>query len=160
MAHPKNLVYRIVTFSLRASQAVNESKRLSLGLTSFIQADLALGYIGIASDLGNMLRSLLVTPTYGRDTYVQSCEAGSRYKFWISSAKLDDKEENLSLDKFPGMPPEGAPDLPHIRRRIRTILGLTVLVFAAATGMGGWAAGNFQNVVRGTTSAHTVLALR
>lgn len=139
---------------------MNESRRLSLGLTSFIQADIALGYIGIASDLTNMLRSLLVTPTYGRETYIQSCEAGSRFKFWISSAKLNDNEEALIGDKFPGMPPEGAPDLPHIRRRIRIFTGLVLLSFIAASVTGGTASGNFENVVHGKTSAQYVMALR
>lgn len=53
--------------------------------------------------------------TYGSDTYVQSSEVGSRYEFCISSAKLDDSEEPLNCEKFPGTPPEGTPDLPWTR---------------------------------------------
>ncbi|EKM74651.1 hypothetical protein AGABI1DRAFT_116792 [Agaricus bisporus var. burnettii JB137-S8] len=151
---------RIVTFALRASQAANESKRFSLGLTSFIQSDIALGYIGIASDLSNIIRTLLTTPTYGSDTYVQSAEAGSRYRFWISSAKLNDAEESLKHKKFPGMPPEGTSDHPRTRRWIR--IGTVSLLYAliVATILGGTAAGNFENIVEGKYSAQTAMSLR
>ncbi|KAF9447952.1 hypothetical protein P691DRAFT_801514 [Macrolepiota fuliginosa MF-IS2] len=155
-------VERIVAFSLRAAQSVNASKRFNVGLMAYIQSDLALGYIGIAIDLGKLLRTLLVAPTYGSDTYVQSTEAESRYRYWISTAKLDgaaagDKEEQRD---FPTKPPEGTPDAPRTRAWIRGLAGAVALAFLSAIVVGIIATSNLPNVVKGEANTDQNMVLR
>lgn len=155
-------VERIVAFSLRAAQATDEGKRFSLSLTAYIQSDLALGYIGIASDLSNLLRTMLVTPTYGSETYIQSTEAESRWKFWLTTAKLSDPEVNGKSNQrdFPGKPPAGTPDHPNTRFWVRRGTRFTGLAFLAATITGIISTGSFVPMVKGETSVHRVEVLR
>ena len=153
---------RIVAFSLRAAQATHETQRFSLSLTAYIQSDLALGYIGIASDLCNLLRAMLVIPTYGSETYIQSTEAQSLWKFWLTTAKLSDPELNKGPNrrKFPRLPPEGTPDHPRTRLWIQRGTSYAGYAFLAATVTGTIASGSFVQTVRGETSAHRIVVLR
>lgn len=143
----------------------NASKRFSLGLITYFQSDLALGYISIAADLGNLLRTLLVTATYGSNTYIQSTEAQSRYRFWLSTAKLAGAEDgSLTLGarrrEFPKKPPEGTPDDPQARSRVRGGTGAIGLAFLAATVTGITAAAAYKSVVRGEIDTHKNIVLR
>ena len=66
---PKFLLTRIVLFSFRAVQSRREDWRYSNRLLKYSQGSWGVGYIGIASDLVQLLRCLLVNPTYGEDKY-------------------------------------------------------------------------------------------
>jgi hypothetical protein len=149
---------RIIAFSLRATQATHVDKRFSLSLTAYIQSDLALGYIGIASDLSNLLRTLLVTSTYGSDTYIQSTEAESRWRFWLTTAKLTDPE--ATGREFPGKPPAGTPDHPRTRFWFRRGTKFTGLAFLGATVTGIISTATFQNVVKGEIGWQNTQVLR
>jgi hypothetical protein len=79
-----------------------------------MQISFGLGFIGIANDLVNLIRCLLVNATYGLERYPESPAASS-------------KGGLLSP------PPEGTPDLPKVRfwsRRFADFLGPA---FLAAT---------------------------
>ncbi|KXN90856.1 hypothetical protein AN958_03510, partial [Leucoagaricus sp. SymC.cos] len=157
-------ISRIVSLALRAVQSVSESKRFSLGLTSYIQADIALGYIGIAADLANILRTLLIMPTYGSDTYFQSTDTESHNRFWLTTAKLADAEAGGSSSgsgrEFPGRPPAGTPDHPRTRFWVRRGTRFTGLAFLASSITGGTAAGKFQKTVEGEVSLQYIVTLR
>ena len=108
---PTHCVIGLSRFPLRAAQATHKCQRFSLSLTAYIQSDLTLGYIGIASDLCNLLRSMLVASTYGSETYIQSTEAESLWRFWLTTAKLSDPEVNRGPNKkkFPQDATRGHP---------------------------------------------------
>lgn len=135
-----------------------------MSLTAFIQSDLALGYIGIASDLVRLLRTLLIVPTYGTDTYVQSTEAESRYRYWISAVKLTDAEgswdHRAGQRRFPGKPPIGTLDQPRTRFWIRRGTNLIAFAFLAATITGIVGASTFERVVKGEIDAHQNMVVR
>jgi hypothetical protein len=79
-----------------------------------MQISFGLGFIGIANDLVNIIRCLLVNATYGPERYPESSAA------WTKGGLLTP-------------PPEGTPDLPKARfwaRRFTDVLGLA---FLAAT---------------------------
>ncbi|KIM45438.1 hypothetical protein M413DRAFT_442117 [Hebeloma cylindrosporum] len=107
-------IERVVIFSLRAVQAHNESKRYSKGLATYMQISFGLGFIGIANDLVNLIRCLLVNATYGSERYSESPAASS-------------KGGLLSP------PPEGTPDLPRVRFWARRFTDLLGPAFLAAT---------------------------
>ncbi|KAH7927490.1 hypothetical protein BV22DRAFT_1045306 [Leucogyrophana mollusca] len=58
-------IERIVVFSLRAIQSHNEARRVSKGLTTYMQATIGVAYIGIATDVVVLARCLLVESTRG-----------------------------------------------------------------------------------------------
>ncbi len=104
----------MVFFSLRALQAHNESQRLSLGLTAYMQSSIGMGFIGIANDLVNLLRCLLVNPTFGSAMYFQSPAAATK-------------------DCLIEPPPQGTPDDPRTRGKVRAGMNLLALAFLGAT---------------------------
>lgn len=131
----------MVFFSLRALQARNESQRLSLGLTAYLQSSIGMGFIGIANDLVNLLRCLLVNPTFGSATYCQSPAAATK-------------------DCLLGPPPDGTPDAPHTRGKVRLGMNLLSLAFLAATVPGIIANANYSNVITRQGSADSTARLR
>jgi hypothetical protein len=105
---------RIVVYSLRALQAHSEKHRFSKGLINYSQVSFGLGFVGIANDLVNIVRCLLVNPTYGSDRYPESPAAASK-----GGAMTP--------------PPEGTSDLTRTRFWARRFTGLWNLSFLAAT---------------------------
>ncbi|EAU91146.1 hypothetical protein CC1G_03314 [Coprinopsis cinerea okayama7 len=69
---------RIVIFSIRAAQARNETMRQSGNLANYMQLSFAQGYIGIANDLVNLIRCLLVNASYGPERYPESSAASTK----------------------------------------------------------------------------------
>ncbi|KAF8152737.1 hypothetical protein BJ912DRAFT_1015360 [Pholiota molesta] len=56
----------------------DERRRLSPSLATYMQISFGIGFIGIASDIANLVRCLLVNATYGPSTYGQSSAASSK----------------------------------------------------------------------------------
>jgi len=104
---------RIVVYSLRALQAHSDKHRFSKGLINYAQVSFGLGFVGIANDLVNIVRCLLVNPTYGSERYPESPAAAS--KGGVMTA-----------------PPEGTPDLTRTRFWARRFTGFWNLTFLAA----------------------------
>jgi len=107
-------IERIVIFALRAVQAHSSQKRFSKGLLNYMQVSFGLGYIGISNDLVNLLRCLLLNPTYGSDKYEESPAAASK-------------------DGFMEPPSEGTPDMLKTRFWVRRFTDLVNLLYIAAT---------------------------
>ncbi|KAH9478576.1 hypothetical protein JR316_0009033 [Psilocybe cubensis] len=106
-------IERVVIFALRASQSRNDHRRLSPGLATYMQVSFGMGYLGIAQDLVNLLRCMLVNPTYGSDTYFQSPAAMTKGGIYSP-------------------PPPGVPDEPKLRGLLRALMGYMSLAFFAA----------------------------
>ncbi|KAF8955655.1 hypothetical protein BDZ97DRAFT_1963583 [Flammula alnicola] len=118
-------VERVVIFSLRAVQSHNEALRFSHGLATYMQVSFAMGFIIIANDLVNIVRCILVNPTYGSDMYYQSPAASTKGGAFTP-------------------PPDGTPDQPKLRfwhRRFSEFLGLA---FMAATIPGSVATSHYS----------------
>jgi hypothetical protein len=92
-----------------------------------MQISFGLGFIGIANDLVNIIRCLLVNATYGPERYPESAAASS-------------KGGLLSP------PPEDTPDLPKVRFWARRFTDLLGLAFLAATVPGIIANSHYSNV--------------
>ncbi len=56
--------------------------RLSPGLATYMQISFGMGFIGIANDMVNLVRCLLVNPTYGSETYAQYLRLQQREALW------------------------------------------------------------------------------
>lgn len=106
-----------------------------------MQISFGMGFIGIASDLANILRCLLVNPTYGPAMYFQSPAAAT--KGYVVEP-----------------PPEGTPDQPLLRKKIRGRTGLLGLAFLAATVPGIIANSNYSNVFDNQANADKTARLR
>jgi len=104
---------RIVVYSLRALQAHSDKHRFSKGLINYSQVSFGVGFVGIANDLVNIVRCLLVNPTYGSERYPESPAAASKGGVMTP-------------------PPEGTPDLTRTRSWVRRFTGLWKLSFLAA----------------------------
>ncbi|KAF9522658.1 hypothetical protein CPB83DRAFT_822578 [Crepidotus variabilis] len=91
-------IERIVIFSLRAAQSRNEKRRFSNGLIDYMQASFALGSIGIASDLVNIVRCLLVNPTYGPARF-EEC-AAARTKECMMEPPVEGVHEDMPKQRF------------------------------------------------------------
>jgi len=104
---------------------------------------------------------MLVASTYGSETHIQSTEAESLWRFWLTTAKLSDPEVNRGPNKrnFRRMPPEDTPDHPRTRFWIPNGTTFTGYAFLAATITGIIASGSFVQMVRGETSAHRIVVL-
>jgi hypothetical protein len=89
-----------------------------------MQVSLGLGYIGISNDLVNLLRCLLLNPTYGSDLYEESPAAASK--------------EGVMKP-----PPEGTPDMKVTRFWVRRFTDMMNLLYIAATVTGIIANSNF-----------------
>ncbi|KAF8971132.1 hypothetical protein BDZ97DRAFT_1787886 [Flammula alnicola] len=134
-------VERVVIFSLRALQSRNESHRLSPGLTTYMQISFGMGFIGIANDIVNLVRCLLVNPTFGPETYAQSPAAASKGGVHTP-------------------PPQGTPDLPKVRQGSRRFTGIMALSFLAAIVPGIIANSNYSKVFNNQNQADSTAQLR
>lgn len=138
---PDLLHFRVVIFALRASQSRNESRRLSPGLATYMQISFGMGYLGIANDLVNLLRCLLVNPTYGSDMYFQSPAATTKGGVYSP-------------------PPPGTPDNSRLRSLCRSMTGKLSLAFFAAIVPGIIANSNYSKDFNDQKAADQTAALR
>jgi hypothetical protein len=160
-------MHRIVIFSLRATQSTNDTKRHSTGLFRYMQASFALGFIGIAADLSNILRVYLINPTYGSEKYVECPSARDELSERKAQAKLD-QTVKFSLwsqsrprppckGAYPGEPPEGTPDHPRTRTWGRRVSGLMNLAFLASSVPGAVVNAQYNP---NSTNSNKVMTLR
>jgi len=132
---------RVVVYSLRASQAYSPTRRMTNGLIIYMQVSLGLGYIGISNDLVNLLRCLLVNPTYGSELYEESPAAATKGGVMTP-------------------PPEGTPDLKKTRFWARRFTDVCNLSFIAATVTGAIASSKFDKAMENQVTANSVATLR
>lgn len=114
-----------------------------------MQVSFGMGFIGIASDLVNIVRVLLVNPTYGSETYAQSPAACAPHAVPL-----------YRPGDFPGEPPEGTPDHPRQRRWSRRFCNFVNLAFFAATIPGILANSRFSSVLEKPRAASRTARLR
>jgi len=111
-----------------------------------MQASFAVGFLGIASDLVNILRVYLINPTYGSEKY-QECPAARHEMLdreekeagWTSPKPrvpsllgVSPLSDARSPGDFSGEPPEGTADNPRTRFSVRRLTGFMCLTFLAA----------------------------
>lgn len=133
-------------FSLRARQAHRDT--ISRGLTTYMQLSFGTGFIGLANDLVNLLRCLLMNPTYGSDTWPQAPGARTNDDDEVdvnpnstSTSALNPNAEyqhrypvedtlsmKLLMHSMPP-PPPGTPDQKALRETVRKWCGLCALGF-------------------------------
>ncbi|TFK20922.1 hypothetical protein FA15DRAFT_673031 [Coprinopsis marcescibilis] len=90
-------IERIVIFSLRAVQSRDVERRLNGGLAIYMQVSFNTGFIGIASDLVNIIRCLLVNPTYGLERFPESPAASTKECYL---APPEEGEEDHARERF------------------------------------------------------------
>ncbi|KAF8882720.1 hypothetical protein BD779DRAFT_913470 [Infundibulicybe gibba] len=150
-----HIIARVVLFSSRAHQASHESRRFSTGLITWAQLDFGLGFISIASGLVNIVRCLLVNPTYGSDTYAQSPAAGSN-----PPAYMPQRRPLLGSGYFTGEPLPGTSDHPRQRFWSRRFSEFNNLAFFAAIVPGILSSSKYDSAVNGHTKSSFVMSLR
>lgn len=125
-----------------------------------MQISFGMGFIGIASDLVNIVRVLLVNPSYGSETYVQSPAAIP--KIDPAHPELEDPVPVLRhrVGDFPGEPPDGTPDHPRQRFWSRRFSGFNNLAFFAAIVPGIIANSRFSSVLNNPSVASRTMRLR
>jgi hypothetical protein len=140
-----------------------------------MQSSFALGFIGIANDLVNILRVYLINPTYGTVRYHECPSARDEMSRRLHDAEsaptpmaqrhglriLFSQRPRPPLPKgaFQGEPPQGTPDHPRTRALARGLAGLTGLAFLAATIPGGIGNGQFV-AVDDASKSKRLMALR
>jgi len=134
-------IERIVIFALRAVQSRNEQRRFSHGLTTYMQISFAMGFIGIANDLVNIVRCILINPTYGSDIYYQSPAAATKGGLF-------------------NPPPPGTPDQPKLRFWLRRLTDFLGLAFLAATVPGLIANSSYGSIFDDQSKADNTARLR
>lgn len=113
-----------------------------------MQASFALGFLGIAADLANILRVYLVNPTYGTERYAECPSARD---------ELSARPRPPCSGAYPGAPPAGTPDHPRTRAWGRRAAGLTNLAFLAASVPGAVVNGQYDPA---PTASNRVMTLR
>ncbi|KAF7983777.1 hypothetical protein HWV62_18986 [Athelia sp. TMB] len=147
-------IERVVILSLRAVQARDSNRRDSKGLTTYMQLSIGMGFIGIAQDLVNLLRVVLVKSTVGRDIQI-----ASHGHDMDSSAELRDLEPAHSEALQTPLAPAGQSiDNPRLRFRYRRYTDVLNLVFLAAIVPG--VIGNSHYGAALTNSAWAVKVMR
>jgi len=137
-----------------------------------MQISFAVGFIGIANDIVNLLRVYLVNPTYGSEKYVE-CPAASDERrgreeaqsSWVPSLSPLlplplSRSRPLQEGGFPGEPPEGTPDHPRTRFWARRITDFTNLVFLAASVPGGVVNAQFEPVIDDPDKSKRIMTVR
>ncbi|KAF9462282.1 hypothetical protein BDZ94DRAFT_1261516 [Collybia nuda] len=151
-------IERVVIFSLRAAQSQNEDQRESKGLLTYMQVSFGMGFIGIANDLVNLVRVLLVNPTYGSDRYGECSAAIPKSDTSLSSD--DSPLTRPHVGDFPGQPPDETPDHPRQRFWARRFSDFTNLSFLAAIVPGVIANSRFSSVIDDDDAAEHTTTLR
>lgn len=117
---------RVVIFSLRATQSQNEKMRLSRPILKYLQISFGVGFVTIANNLVNIVRVLLVNPSYGSETYFQSPSA-------IADTKHPRQDGSVQYRSGPfPKPPDGTPDHPRQRFWSRRLFDFINIAFLAA----------------------------
>jgi hypothetical protein len=106
-----------------------------------MQISFGMGFIGIASDIVNLVRCLLVNPTYGPNTYGQSSAAASK---------------GCLIEP----PSKDTPDHPSLRQWVRRGSGITALLFLGAIIPGIIANSNYSQTFNNQQQADTSAILR
>lgn len=106
-----------------------------------MQISFGMGYLGIANDLVNLLRCMLVNPTYGSDMYFQSSAATTKGGIYSP-------------------PPPGTRDEPKLRALFRSITGYMSLAFFAAIVPGIIANSNYSKDFHDQNAANQTATLR
>jgi hypothetical protein len=109
---------RVVIFSFRAVQSRSDAKRESKSLATYMQITIATGFIGIAQDLVNIMRCLLVNSTRGSSP--------------IEPPPSPPVNADLEARTDMNLSDTGIRDLPHERGTYRSFTGLLSLSFIAA----------------------------
>ena len=121
-----------------------------------------MGYVGIANDMVNILRCLLVNTTYGYDMYEQAPSA----KDALLVAKDVESGQKLRgqicwrREHFTGQPSENDLDYPRRRSSFRTLTSIGTLLFIAAIVPGIVAHQHFGNVLNNSTNVNSIYRLR
>jgi hypothetical protein len=132
---------------------------MSKGLLTYMQISFGMGFIGIANDLVNIVRILLVNPSYGSEKYFQSPAAASKTDPSMTSEDVDSNPRH-HVDDFPGEPPDKTPDHPCQRFWSRRFSDFTNLAFLAATVPGIIANSRFSSVLDKPDVANRTMRLR
>jgi hypothetical protein len=106
-----------------------------------MQISFGIGFIGIASDIANLVRCLLVNATYGPSTYGQSSAAASK------GGLMD-------------APSNDTPDHPNLRQWVRRGSGIILLLFLGAIIPGFIANWNYNQTFNNQQQADTSAILR
>lgn len=142
-----NVFHSVILFSLRAATAYSPTGPTLTSLATYMQVDFGLGYIGMASDVVNLLRCVLVNSTFGSDTYHQSPEVES--KTWSRRHEPDYVEL-----------PAGTPDHPRRRFIFRRYCDITALCFLSAIVPGVLGNTKYYASIDNTENARMVARLR
>jgi hypothetical protein len=148
--------------------------RLSNGLLKYMQISFAVGFLGIANDLVNILRVYLVNPTYGSEKYDECPAWGDEKADRAEGADSVWKSSNRRLvlgvpvsrprphieGAFPGQPPENTPDHPRTRFWARRFSDFTNLAFLAASVPGGVINAQFQTVIDDPDKSNRIMTIR
>ncbi|EGO00252.1 hypothetical protein SERLA73DRAFT_52742 [Serpula lacrymans var. lacrymans S7.3] len=129
-------IERIVLFSLRAVQAHSSSRRVSMGLTAYMQSTLGLGFIGVAQDITNLLRCLLVNTTLPMD-HPDNPSSSSEAMAATSSG-----------------------DQPKKRNLYRRLIDVTRLAFLISTIIGIVGNAHYNGVLNNASVSQMVMRLR
>ncbi|KAF9050267.1 hypothetical protein BJ165DRAFT_1609218 [Panaeolus papilionaceus] len=124
-------IERIIIFSLRALMSRRDSARYSKGLLTYMQVSLAVGFLSRGNDMVNLLRCLLVNPTFSADMYFQSPASTTILK------------DGQTFDP----PSPDMPDHPKARFWERKFCDLLGLVFIVPLVLGVIANSNYSQVM-------------
>jgi hypothetical protein len=134
-----------------------------------MQISFALGFLGIANDLVNILRVYLVNPTYGSEKY-EECPAFGDEKADREDAESGSQRLALGIPlsrprplcegAFPGEPSENTPDHPRTRFWARRFSDFTNLAFLAASVPGGVINAQFENVIGDPAKSKRIMTIR
>ena len=129
---------------------------------TYQQISFGLGYIGIANDMINIVRCMLVNTTFSRDMYYQS--PPSKDAPLVEGDETEVQVEvfpfNRQRERFSCQPREGDLDYPKRRSTFRSLTGLGGLLFLAATVPGIIAHQHFGNLLTNTSRANSIYRLR
>lgn len=123
-----------------------------------MQVSFGMGFIGIAHDLVNLLRVLLVNPTYGSDMYSECAAAIPKGDPSLSSDVLHLAPRHL--DDFPGQPPDETPDHPRQRFWARRFSDFMYLAFLGAIIPGVIANSRFSLAIDDEAAEDRTMTLR
>ena len=135
---------------------------------TYQQISFGLGYIGIANDMINIIRCMLVNTTFSRDMYYQSppskdaplAEESDEIDIQICDKRPEVFPIHRQRERFSCQPREGDLDYPKRRSTFRSLTGLGGLLFLAATIPGIIAHQHFGNLLTNTSQANSVYRLR
>ena len=163
-----------ISFSLRAGAAMSPQLRKNEGLETYFQMSYSSFFISIGQDLVNILRTLLVASTLGGDMVARhtltpphvrkarksgaveraprSCTCSPRDGDDVYKVVLDGGDEAASAS---GLEFQFV-DQTRLRQKIRTRLGIVMLLFLIAVGASSTASSLYESAING----HNALVVR